>query len=155
MHTRGTGEDVKGGRVVLAQARAARDDAHPALEESRSSIFGKSPLLRAWLSVQTRILRFGRTNPHEVLPRTLSEIIGASRPVHRTELPGDVPPERHAEARPARFSMVWLGNPAYSPYCRRKMSEARSPITAQGAMVLPVVTRGSTEPSAIRRAVTP
>jgi hypothetical protein len=33
----------------------------------------------------------------------------------------------------------------------RKASAARSPMTMQGAMVLPVVTRGMIEPSAIRR----
>lgn len=70
MHTRATGEDVKRGRVVLAQAHAARDEAHPALGESGSSILRKSPLRRTWLSAQTRILRADRTISHEVLPLT-------------------------------------------------------------------------------------
>lgn len=43
MHTRATGEDVKRGRVVLAQAHAARDEAHPALGESGSSILREKP----------------------------------------------------------------------------------------------------------------
>jgi len=33
----------------------------------------------------------------------------------------------------------------------RKASAARSPMTMQGAMVLPVVTRGMIEPSAMRK----
>jgi hypothetical protein len=38
-----------------------------------------------------------------------------------------------------------------SPRSARRISPARSPITTQGAIVLPVVTRGMMEPSAIRR----
>lgn len=67
-------------------------------------------------------------------------------------------PHRHAviaEARSARFSMYGLEGLAYSRYCRRMRSAARSPTMAQGAWVLPVVTRGSTEPSAIRRPAIP
>ena len=40
-------------------------------------------------------------------------------------------------------------------YCSLRSSAARSPITTQGAMVFPVVTRGMIDPSAIRRLLTP
>src|SRR5258707_5983792 len=43
----------------------------------------------------------------------------------------------------------------YSPCSLRRTSAARSPMMTQGAMVLPVVTRGMIEPSATRRWVTP
>src|SRR5262249_30200679 len=39
----------------------------------------------------------------------------------------------------------------YRRYSARNNSAARSPIMTQGAMVLPVVTRGIIDPSAIRR----
>ena len=38
----------------------------------------------------------------------------------------------------------------YRPYSARNTSAARSPIMTHGAMVLPVVTRGMIDPSAIR-----
>jgi hypothetical protein len=44
-----------------------------------------------------------------------------------------------------------IGSYAYSLCSSRRISPARSPMMTQGAMVLPVVTRGMMEPSAIRR----
>ena len=43
----------------------------------------------------------------------------------------------------------------YSLWSALRISAARSPITTQGAMVLPVVMRGMMEPSAIRRLLIP
>jgi len=43
----------------------------------------------------------------------------------------------------------------YTPCACRIISAARSPMIAQGAWVLPVVTRGMIEPSATRRPATP
>ena len=49
------------------------------------------------------------------------------------------------------LGLMESGNYAYSLCSSRRISAARSPMMMQGAMVLPVVTRGMIEPSAMRR----
>jgi multidrug efflux pump subunit AcrA (membrane-fusion protein) len=61
------------------------------------------------------------------------------------------PPVTHRNRRAVPGDDAGADHNLYSLYSVRRTSAARSPMMTQGAMVLPVVTRGKIDPSAMRR----